>query len=220
MSEEPQQPAQPSRAKRTALAVWGFAKDFLSTGALLAVGGLLILLVVGLFGGWDRATAARVETLATVAPSATATAEPFAIQPRKAFHADELQPIAFPQDGVRYLMVTFQVTNEADIPTTALRNPQTIVIDAEGLATFDSGSVADPELYRLGDALAAPALQPHLPSTLVAVWKQDASTPVPDEVTVTFSGHTYREASFGTGKDWLDPLPAFQVTLPVEEVDQ
>ncbi len=179
--------------------------------------GLLLLLVVllgtGLLGGWQDALTGDADDLPAVEPSASATAAPFTWVVKKAFSGDELKPAAYPRDGVRYLFVTVDATNTSDLPTFASLLTGAAHVEVPGIATQ-----ARPTVVRVLDGQAARAFSPDVAVPVVLVWEQDAAQPAPERVTVTVDGHTFRRSTMDASTEWRDPVPAFTVTLPVEEV--
>ena len=187
------------------------------------VGGLALVLIVAAFGGWGFATWEADETLPAAAPSEATTAEPFEFEILKAFTAEELPPIVPKEDGVRYVLLTAQVTNRDDLPVEAHTLQDAITIDAHGLAVQEidgQEKVIPPRAYRIDDGLAQLTSQPDVTTKVVFLWKQDARREPPKELTVTLKSHTYRRSALGTSMAWLSPEDKVTVTLPVQEVPQ
>lgn len=201
--------------------VWSTLQDVLSPTFIAVTIGLVVLVVVGLFGGWERAAAGRDTSLPTSTPDTPVQVDPFQITPLTARWATSLEPIAYAEPGKRYIMATFKVTNTSDLPVDIPLFKEAVTIDVEGLdaVVTPEGSIVRPYgVFRIDDGLPQTALQPGLEQKLVVIWRQDESAPLPKEMTVTLASHTYRVSMLGTGKSWLDATPAVEIALPVEEV--
>lgn len=212
-----------AKQRKWSTLVLGTLQDLATPANVAIVGGLALVLIVAAFGGWGFATSEVEETLPTAAPSEATTAEPFEFEILKAFTAEELPPIVPKEDGVRYVLVTAQVTNRDDLPVEALTLHDAITIDASGLAVQEvdgQEKVVPPRAYRVDDGLAQLTSQPDVTTKVVFVWKQDARREPPKKLTVTLKSHTYRRSALGTGMAWLSPEEKVTVSVPVQEVPQ
>lgn len=220
---DPQTAGEDAQQRKWSTLVLGTLQDLATPANVAIIGGLALVLIVAAFGGWGFATSAVEETLPAAAPSEATTAEPFEFEILKAFTAEELPPIVLKEEGVRYVLVTAQVTNRDDLPVEALTLQGAITIDAHGLAVQKidgQDKVIPPRTYRIDDGLAQLTTQPDVTTKVVFVWKQDARREPPKELTVTLKSHTYRRSALGTSMEWLSPEDKVTVTLPVQEVSQ
>lgn len=175
----------------------------------------LVLLVAGLLGGWDAAVDADEDQVIRTEPSVAAKAAPFELVVKKAFQGDELKPVASATEGVRYVMVTVDVTNTSDAPVFAATLVNDLVLNVEGLRPD-----VRPRVLRLLDGQGARAFSPDVAVPAVIVWEQDSAHPAPTELTLTVPGRTFRQSVMDSSWDWRDPAPAVRVTLPVGPVPE
>lgn len=209
------------------------AREFsllLSPALILALIGIVVLGVVGIFGGWERATARAAEELPTAAVDEAVQVDPLSAKILGAAWATRLEGALPEEEGSRYLLLVTELTNTTGEPVHQSNFHKQFTLDVEGLATTpvdpeaaekgepEAPRTSPPSNLRVLDSLSQPALQPDLPTQLVLVWKQDDSQPVPRELTVTLHGMTFRESSLGMGADWRDETPAATVTVPVKEM--
>ena len=174
--------------------------------------------MVGIVGGWDR-VAASDDALPVATPSATMAVAPFDAVLRRVRVGDELPPVARPQEGVRYLFVSLDLTNTSPRPATGDVLADLVTIDAPGLRQL-AGITVSPMVYRLGDAQQARALQPGVATPVVLIWEQDASQPVPETVTVTVHSHTWRPSAATGQEQWLDQTPVAEAVMKVDPLGE
>ena len=93
-----------------------------------------------------------------------------------------------------------------------------VTIDAKGLDLDANDVPVGPLVYRLGDAQSARSLQPDVLTPVTLVWSQDATAPVPTEVTVTLNAHTWQRSALEDFEYWQSPTPVVELTLPVEDL--
>lgn len=206
------EPTRLEKAKKT----YGLVSDILTPTRLLAAAGALIVLIVGLIGGWDKVAAVETE-LPVATPSVALAAEPFEIAVNGARVADELKPIAFPTDGLRYLFVTADVTLTGDEPVGAGVLGEALAIDAKGVRASEI-SLGTASIYRLGDGLSQRMLQPGVPVPVVFVWEQHTDEAAPEQLTITIRQHTWAKSTMGDFSYWQQPSAVAELTLPVEAV--
>ena len=223
MSEEPRRAAEgntpekePTRLEKAKKA-YDVVSDIVTPTRLLVAAAALLVLVVGLVGGWDKVAA--VETVVpTATPSVATTATPFEFTVKRARHGMALQPIAYEQEDLRYLFVTADVTLRSDQPVDVGVLADAISIDAKGLdAGF--GTVATAAIYRMSDALGQRMLQPNITTPLVFIWRQSLTEPVPTELTVTLKQHVWMKSTLEDYTYWQQPTTVAELTLPVEELE-
>lgn len=187
-------------------------------GLALAV---VLVAVVGAVGGPGLVEAVEAE-VPVVEPGTKVAAAPFEVTIRKARHGAELKPVAYRADGVRYLFVVADVTVTGREPVDAEAVRAALTLDAERLRAIPSRREPGvtrrepPQAHRTSDSLRAATLQPGIDYELVFTWQQDATVPVPAQVTATVHGHTWRESMLDGSHGWRDPAAVALVTVPVE----
>lgn len=188
-------------------------------GLLLAVA---LLAMVGVVGGWQAVEGVDAPEVPVVKVGETIKATPFEVTVRRARHFEELKPTLYPVKGYRYLVVSLDVTARKDRYVDAETLRSALSLDAPGLKTLPLASGPTPERPRLLrglDALGARTYQPGLATSTIAVWEQELGAPIPDEVTVTLSAHTWRQWIMDGAWRWSDATPVARVTLPVDAVE-
>ncbi|MFT3888447.1 MAG: hypothetical protein QM713_09845 [Arachnia sp.] len=217
----PEGEAPPTRLQR--LATWyGHVSDVLTPQRAGLLLGVLVIALVGAVGGWGAATEA-VEDLPPGTVGVAADAAPFQLTVRRARYFDELSPTFPAMDGRRYLAVSVDVTNTSDEPVSSGILAQAVGIDAAGLATIELRSgptVEGPSVVRTVDSLSQRSLQPTLPTNVVLVWRQDVAEPVPENLTVTLSRHTWRRSSLDGSMGWRDPESTARIVVPLEALPE
>lgn len=193
--------------------VYGLVSDILSPTRLLVLLGVLVLVPLGLFGGFD---AMAQEELPTVKADTLVDLAPFTLMVTAARYGDELTPVAYPEDGVRYLFLAVEVTNTTDEPVSAGVLAQAVGVDIAGLMTTEGATTATPTVYRTEDALSARVYSPGVVVPTVVTWHLDATEPLPEEVTVTFHTQTWRASVLDGSWGWRDPEAARTMTLPLQ----
>ena len=211
----------------TPMAVPRRRRAWLTVG-LSALTGLLLVGVIGLFGGWETASSQREEALPAISPGERVRVEPFDLTPVKAVHATQLDPILYAEDGVRWLILLMEVTNTAGFPVGNGTLQSTATLDVAGLLPSPyielplaaADRVVSESVFRVVDSLPQRTVQPGLAQRLAFVWRQDSREPPPESLTFTLQRHTYRTSNLEPAYDWFDPKPVATVTLPVEELDE
>lgn len=208
--------AAPSRLQRAAK-WYSHVSDILTPQRIGLLLGAALLAVVGIFGGWDAAGEAVEKPVARVGD--VVTADPFEFTVSRARFFDELAPPFYREEGYRYLVVSVDVTNTAPEYVDSFVLAGSATLDADGLRTIDLATgpkVLEPRVVRTADSLSERTFQPGLTNNVVLAWQQDIGEAIPDEVTVTFSQHTWRRSTMDESLGWRDPVPAARVTLPLE----
>lgn len=207
--EEEQTPLQ--KAAET----YDLVSDIVTPQRIMLLLAALVLLVVGIFGGWQAVEDAE-ENLPATERSQVIEADPFEIAVNRVRWAPSLDPIAPKRDGKRHLFVVMDVTNTWDRPLPAATLTDAVRLEADGLTeAYGKVEVAS---YRLGDGLQSGHLQPNLTTPTVLVYSQDASLPLPEELTIVVRKHTKRPNSMTQSIGWYDAKELTEVTVPVEEV--
>lgn len=197
--------------------------DLLTPTNLSLVGVALLLGLVGLLGGWDRVGAKETE-LTSVAAGQELQAKPFTMTFRKAFSYRGVQGLPPVGEGRRGLFVTVDVVNTTKEPIDLLdfrlrslfqlKDVQGLIYGGQAV----SPEKAIPTLYRGTDVLPARQVQPGLTTRLVVLWEQQATESPPKTLTVVPNKYEFRVSRLTNLKEYLNPTPAAQVTLPVQEV--
>lgn len=222
MTESPEQPPkQPSRLKRAAKA-YSYVSDIFTPqriGLFLAAG---VLAVVGMFGGWGAAgdAAQDIPTAEVGEPGETT---PFTVTPTRARVFDELGGVYYAEEGYRYIVVIMDVENTSAefTSTTPLRQGTTLDVDGLRTLELDSGpKIVEPTVLRGADSLTQYTFQPGLPTNVVLAWQQHVESPIPDEITITFSDFSWRRSVMDDSMGWRDPTPAVTYVLPLEPLDE
>ncbi|SNU01842.1 hypothetical protein SAMN06298212_11830 [Ruaniaceae bacterium KH17] len=224
MTESPESaepPKKPSRLKRAAKA-YSYVSDIFTPQRIGLLLGALLLLAVGVFGGWG-AVGDAVEDVEILEVGQSAETSPFTLTPSRARVFDELAGVFYAEDGYRYIAVLMTVENTTDtfVSTETLREGTTI--DAAGVRTIELEAgprVIDAEVRRGIDGLSQPTFQPGLPTEVVLAWQQAVTEPIPDEITIGFSDFTWRTSTLDGSMGWRDAVPAAQFVLPLEPLDE
>lgn len=200
--------------------VWDLVSGVMSPINLLAVIGLVVIVIVGAVGGWNRAIESSV-VVPVVKPGEPISANPFVLTVLRARSATELRPIAYSRDGYRHLFVVVRVTNTGDAPFHSYVLGKAIRADAEGLETVETEGqrfVKAPQVFRLIDALTSSSLQPGIGYELVLVWAQRSTAPVPRTLSLAVMSLEYDEKNPQRLDVWSVGEEAANVTVDVAPV--
>lgn len=173
--------------------------------------------IITLVGGWSTVSADD-RHLEQVEAGKPVTVAPFELTVRKAFAADELEGLLPKKPGFRYLMVTLDVTADADQPVHAVILADSVVINAAHLSSPQSlnGTFGPrPQINRLLDSLSPRQFQPDVTTPIVLVWQQDAAAPRPEKIQVALMTRTFGVQREGFTEDWINPEPTHRLELPV-----
>lgn len=204
-----EQPTRWERAKK-AYAIVG---DILTPGRIVLLLGALIILVAGLFGGWERVTAADHDT-PTAEPSTPVEAAPFEFTVHRLRIGDELPPIATASEQHRYLFLLLDVTNTSDQPVPLTVLQRAVTLDFEGWED------EAPQNFRALDSGMTRYFQPGVVTPSALVWQLDRTAPPPTEVAVTLNAHTWRYSIVEEDEGWFDEEPAAQLTMPADPLEE
>lgn len=210
-----------SRLQRAAK-MYSQVSDILTPGRIALLLGALLLLVIGVFGGWGAASDS-VEEITEVEAGKAFGAAPFELTVKRAFVFDEIEGVFPAEEGKRYLSVSAEIENLSDLPVLSVVLAEGVSLDVDGLATIelDEGPhVIDPRVVRLADSLSARSFQPGLSVDVVLVWQQRTSEPIPKEIQATFSQHTWRRSVMDDTFGWRDPVPTTRVGLALNELEE
>lgn len=187
--------------------------DILTPTRLLVLLGVVLLVPVGLLGGFD---AAATEETPVVAVGDTVKVAPFSLTVTAARYADALPPIAPTQDGTKYVFLAVEVTNTSASPVSSTTLTDAVATDLQ-VATYDGsgGTAIRPSVYRTEDSLSASTYPPDVMVPSVLVWQVDAETALPDAVVVSLRGQTWRASSLDGGMGWRDPSAAATLDVPL-----
>lgn len=211
-------PPEESRPSRLVTA-WTVLKDVLDPTTLVVLVTALVLLLVGLFGGWRSATAAASTEVRTVRAGQTVQAGPWRIAARKAHALPSLGTLVPARPGQRLIALSMTVTNTSKLPVHAALLKQTLTPTLKDQLDW-SGKVSKVprvDVYRAVDDTAAATIGPSMPATYVIVWFQSTSQPAPSTLEVDVTGWTYRRSSLDGSRQWLDPTVTAHLSVPVEE---
>lgn len=202
------------------LKVWAVLKDFVSPRNVGILAGLLVLLTVGAFGGWDRVAEEKADDVPRIEAGKVIAADPFTITIRKAAWASEINVLR-PAENTRYLLVSADITATGDTFVAWPLLYSSIDIEAEGLTSFGKPAprhAIHPQIRRINDGLMSGALQPGLTQPTLLAWEQSTTTPLPTELTITVRSHTLRASSLTGAEEYLDATEVAHVTVPVKEL--
>lgn len=202
------------------LKVWAVLKDFVSPRNVGILAGLLVLLTVGAFGGWDRVAEEKADDVPRIEAGKVIAADPFTITIRKAAWASEINVLR-PAENTRYLLVSADITATGDTFVAWPLLYSSIDIEAEGLTSFGKPAPRNaihPQIRRINDGLMSGALQPGLTQPTLLAWEQSTTTPLPTELTITVRSHTLRASSLTGAEEYLDATEVAHVTVPVKEL--
>lgn len=202
---------EPTRLQRAKKA-YGVVGDILTPGRIALLVAALVLLVTGLVGGWEAATATDDDT-PVVTAGKPQDVTPFEITVQRLRHGDELPGVAPLSETHRYLFLVLDVTNTTDAPVDFTKLARAITIDADGLLTTPDGIVHRPQVYRGNDGLLARTYPPGVVTPTVLVWSQDRDVPPPDEVGLTLNAFIWRYSAVEERESWFDEEPTATMTL-------
>ncbi|MDO5501725.1 MAG: hypothetical protein Q4G67_01005 [Actinomycetia bacterium] len=181
-------------------------------GAFLAV-----VLISGLFGGWDAAE--REVAIANVAE--TIEAAPLEVTVLGAATSTDLDSSDFSDPEGRYIVVVADLTSDQVRSIPALETVHVARLHGvPGVFRPYASSDIPPERVapRLAFARDGSMLRdigPGLTYRTWLVWEQRPGAPEPSEVTVGIYGMTYRASSIDGSQGWFDPTLISEVTVPV-----
>lgn len=169
------------------------------------------------FGGWR---AAESEATPVTEVDEVVQAAPFELTLERAYHSprpsetfSELDP------GQQYVVVLGTLTSRHDstVPGSYLTEaievtglPEPVDILGEPVEPED----AVPELYSAQDSTQVSRVGPDLTYDIGLVYRT-AATELPEELTLTVSGYTWRADAFTREEDWRDPSVVSQVVVPL-----
>lgn len=215
MAEEARRAApEPTRFERARKA-YGVVGDVLTPGRIALLLAALVLLVTGLVGGWEAATATDDDTPVVEAGEPLDVA-PFEIAVQRMRHGDELPGVVPLSETHRYLFLVVDVTNTSDAPVDFTILARALTLDVEGLEATAEGFVHRPRIHRGNDGLASRSYSPGVATPTVLIWKQDRAVAPPDEATLTVHAFTWRYSVVEESDGWFDEEPAARVTLDVK----
>lgn len=200
--------AAPARERVSSFTKLRAAADRVPTKWFTAIATGLFLAATAAFGGLATAAA---DPVGEIEVGKTHRGPLFALSVDRAFLFDELGGSgAYPAEGERVLALRVTVENVWSSPEGFSGMRETLAVTLPG-AELTS-------MARIDDATTNPRLQPGVPAEVVVTWlvPEDALADG-DEVTVIISDPVLRTGQAVTsGQWWDDPVPAVQVTLPVE----
>jgi len=177
--------------------------------------GAAALAASGLFGGLDHAEKPALPPLKV---NEVSEGEPWTVTVTGGrLVGDGLPGLTLENPANRWVVVL--ATVEVTAPES--RNDMRDIIDISGV----EGLVKDPNIRRLypqnvialRDGAAVGYLQPAMPEKLAYFWEQEATAPVPTEMSVTINQKTYRVDSLAGHQAWLDLAPRAELTVPIED---
>lgn len=196
-------------------------------GSLLLIGSLLLAIVlvivgIGLLGGWDTVPGSRTRAR-TIQPGETVAARPFRITPVEArWTTDPGFPYLTPE-GSRLILAVLEVEVVNDFPVPSYTLASNLGCDAPGIPVLGSDPASGRQqifgFQRVIDHHTPKMLSPGLPQRIAFLWQQPLTHPLPAEISVTLPSFTWRRHSGGLGHDWFDPTPVARVTLPLSELE-
>ena len=192
--------------------------------SLIAVVAAVVAGALWLGGGFEEA-----ESLPS-APRPVAVGEPLDVAPltatvlRAYWTTKKLDRVYFEAEGQRGLLLVVDLTNTSKRPVGVTVLRAAIRADVSEQRDWTGKPVTPDQAYptfiRRSDAQVATALQPGLTTTLVLVWNQATSAPVPTQLAVTLYSQTWRESTLSGEEGWHDPVAVAVVTVPVKELTQ
>lgn len=197
----------PARSPRTRFATaakfFGLFSDLLTPANVVALLAGALILVTGVTGGWDRAKL-NADSLTRYSSGEEATAAPFVLSIDEAFWAESIEPLAFPDEQTRYLVLKARVRNGSprSVSTTDLANAL-VITKTESPEMTEKSELPAPLVYRASDG-AGGAIQPKLDGEYWLVWELDASTAQPSRIRVGYVGRTWRASTLDGGEYWAD----------------
>lgn len=210
-------PAGSSTRLQRAKDAYDLVSDVLTPQTLFILLAAAIIAITGLLGGWNTIATAE-KALPTVAPSATATASPFALSLDKGASFSEMKEIGlYPMPKSRYVMVSVRATNLTKAPVSVDVLGQALTPQLDGRATLPNGGLERPRVFQVTDGQPVLTLQPGLPYHLAVVWRQDSSAPAPGTLQVDLNSATFRISSIDASTDWRDPEATHSVTISIKK---
>ncbi len=171
--------------------------------------------VVAAGGGWAP-TPSKQLPVVEFGPGQSALVDPFEITAVKAVWSDSIEPLRLNAEGMRYILVAFDVRNTMNFPVGInflMKDKTTAEFGA--LATSDAPTPVASPLVRVSDNLPPNDLQPGLTARLAFVFEQPASAPPPEVVKFGLPAHTWRLHAAGHEWNWFDTRIAAYATMPV-----
>ncbi|MDO5677166.1 MAG: hypothetical protein Q4G35_06620 [Propionibacteriaceae bacterium] len=214
MAEARRAAPEPTRLEKVQKA-YSVVGDILTPGRIALFLAAIALLIVGVVGGWDAATATDVK-VPEIAAKESHDAAPFTVSVSRIRYGDELPGVALESEEYRYLFLVMDVTNTSDSPVPAVLIQRAITLDVPGLPTTPGGSVLWPDVYRGADGLRPHYYQPGVHTPTVVVWQQLRTQEVPAEVELTLNAYTWRYSIVEEREAWFDEAPSATMTLPLE----
>lgn len=218
--EEPEQAADPPapRAGATTRARdWVTATPYRLPLALAAVG----LVLSAPFGGWRTAES---DDVSTAAPEEVVKAPPFELTLERAYSSPSPSD-SFPtlEDGQQYVVVLGTLTSrhESTVEGALLTRAVTVTdlpeaVDPLGVLVEDA--TPRPELYSAQDSTILSRVGPDLTYDIGLVYRTAAES-LPEELTFTVSGYTWRPDAFTREEGWHDPEVLTEVVVPIAPQD-
>ncbi|WP_187995047.1 hypothetical protein [Schaalia sp. JY-X159] len=197
--------------------IWRFFKlfsDLASPANLTILAGLALILVTGVFGGWNAADA-QPETTPRASSSEAVSARPFTISISDSFWTSDPSPLPGGFQEAAFFVVKARVVNtteswiQAPLLSQAITAtiPNTDLQPQSGLwsnALVSDGSMGGPTAYRVIDLQSARAFQPALEQEYWLVWELPPDTPRSPQVQLQYFSHTWRASSLDGGFFWTD----------------
>lgn len=183
--------------------------------------GLAVLLVSGAFGGLGETPDAPPRA---VALRTAVDVEPFTVSVERVREGRDLGVASVSEPDGRYLLVSTRLTARGDRSVGYGVLEDLVRIEgASGLVPRGfgggsppaSGEVPPSAVLSADDAELMGDPAPGLTYPVVFLFEQQASAPVPSEVTVVLSAHTWRRSNVEERMDWFDPVPAVRVRATV-----
>lgn len=185
----------------------------LSPTRLLVLLGVVLIVPLGLIGGFDAVASSE---LPTAEPDTVIHVEPFDVTLTAARYGEELVPAVYADEGITYLFVAVVVTNTTALPVSSTILAEGFALTAGDLELIPWTGTRNPRVYRTEDALSAKVYSPDVEVPSVVVWRVDSSVTLPDQVTVTLNTHVWRESSLDGSPGWRDPTPSVTVDLDLK----
>ena len=191
-------------------------KSLLANQPILRIGAVILaaaLAVTGLFGGLSEA---RGGHLPVVALGAVDRGEPWDVTiDRVILVADFGTAVPLAHEGDHWFAVAATVKVTAEEPFLIAPGNASFpgIVSVSGVPGV-AGPYAD-AAYLTSDATNTPTLNPGVPDQVVFLWERGPAAPVPDMVTVTIYGETYRVDSLSGSSQWMDATPRAEVRTSV-----
>ena len=200
--------------------IWRFFRlfsDLASPANLAILAGLALVLVTGVFGGWNSADA-QPETTPRATSSEVVAAQPFTVSVSDAFWTTDPSPLPAGFQEATFFIVRARVVNTTDswiqapllgqaitaaVPNTELQPQSGLWSNAQ----VNDGSMGSPTALRVIDAQSARAFQPALEQEYWLVWELPPDTPRSPQVELQYFSHNWRASSLDGGFFWTDRTP-------------